>query len=81
MGSAGPARSPAVSTSIDTSGLRYVVCCDCGAEGPHRKGSRATREAAKAEGWSRIYPRGRGEDFRCPACRNRVVTPSSYPGT
>lgn len=60
-----------MSTATDALGNRYVVCSSCETHGPHRVSAKQARESAKAAGWARSYPTGRGEDFLCPGCRKR----------
>lgn len=53
-------------------GRRAVRCYECDELGPIRATGSDARTAAQAAGWARNYPRGRGEGFRCPACRAGV---------
>lgn len=61
-----------MSITVLSTGARVVECSWCGAYGPHALTARAARDGARAAGWARLYPRGRGEDFKCPDCRRTV---------
>jgi hypothetical protein len=50
---------------------RATRCAGCNKLGPARPKATDARAAAKAAGWARSYPGGRGESFRCPDCRHR----------
>lgn len=57
--------------TVDTRapGEFVLTCYRCGDQTAPRSSAGEARRAGKRAGWGRSYPKGRGESFVCPRCK------------